>query len=329
MNMILRDIDDQAPNVAQLETSADIGTMIGQAISGLFGAITNLISGGLGTAEDSALREELEKTQQELKTWRMITIGVIVVDMFEYSAFTGSVYGGGGKTKKTKTLKKTRIKVRKQYKEPYVNPFVPAPEAAMIDLQSLINVAHADITSALQGALPKTMPEIREEAKHLGTRVRAQKTIERAIVEPLLKGKRPSEPTKEEIQAVRESIRALKTIPKTEYEITGQKQIKETLKLLEKMERESMRPMGEIAVTEPTVPSVAPSPPITPGGPKPIVRYEPIPTYIPYYISGYDEDITTGEEPAWWETIDWWKVAIFGGLALIVIIALFKGRKKK
>jgi len=66
-------------SLAQLETSADIGTMIGQAISGLFGAITNLISGGLGTAEDSALREELEKTQQELKTWRMITIGVIVV----------------------------------------------------------------------------------------------------------------------------------------------------------------------------------------------------------------------------------------------------------
>jgi len=247
--------------------------------------------------------------------------------MFEYSTFTGSVYGGGGTTKKTKALKSTRLKTV----EPYVNLFVAPQEAALIDLQSLYNVAQANVAKALHGALPKTMPEIREEAKHLGTRIRAQKTIERAIVEPLLKGKRPSEPTKEEIQAVRESIRTLKTLPRTEYEITGQKQIKETLKLLEKMERESMRPMGEVAVTEPTVPTVVPSVPVTPGGPRPqpIIRYQP----VPYYIGGgyYTGDLTTGGEPEgeWWENIDWWQVAIFGGLALIVIIALFKGRKKK
>jgi len=78
MNMILHDIDDQAPNVATLETSADVGTMIGQAISGLFGAITNLISGGLGTGDEQVVREELEKTRKELKTQRYITIGVII-----------------------------------------------------------------------------------------------------------------------------------------------------------------------------------------------------------------------------------------------------------
>jgi len=250
--------------------------------------------------------------------------------MFEYSTLSGSTYGGGGRVKRTKTFKKTLPKVRKQYKEPYVSPFVPAPEAAMIDLQSLINVAQADISSALQGTLPKTMEEVRQEAKHLAERTKATRTIERAIIEPLLqKRKRPEEVTQEMRATVRGAFRALEQIPITEYERKGQEQIKETMKLLDRIAIESMTPRETEKVTEKTIEQI--TTPTIPGGPRPqpIIRYQP----VPYFIGGgyYPGDLTTGGEPEgeWWENIDWWKVAIFGGLALIVVLALVKGGKRK
>jgi len=82
MRVILRDVDDQSPSVTELETATDIGTMIGQSISGLFSSLANLVSGRLGTAGDSELQEELEKQKEEAKQWKWIalaSVGVAVV----------------------------------------------------------------------------------------------------------------------------------------------------------------------------------------------------------------------------------------------------------
>lgn len=79
MNVIMRDIDDLQPNVARIETSADIATVIGQAIGNIFNALANMLSGGLATADVAALEEELKEKEEQLKMMRWLLVGVIVV----------------------------------------------------------------------------------------------------------------------------------------------------------------------------------------------------------------------------------------------------------
>lgn len=249
--------------------------------------------------------------------------------MFKYSTLTGSVYGGGGKKKRTKTLKTTRTKTRKQYREPYTNPLVPPGEAAMIDLQSLYNVAQANVSAALSGAaLPMELKDVQEEAKRLATRERAKRTIERGIIQPLLKGEIP-QATPEQVRAVRQSFRTLQHVPITQYEKSGIEQIRKTIKTLDKMTFESMTPKtvtemkSEVGEVEEQV--------YTPITPRPITRYQfvEIPTYVGGYGGGSSYGyIFTGEGDKWWENIDWWTVAIIAGVVLVIFLAV-KGRGKK
>jgi len=83
MRVILRDVDDQSPNVTELETATDIGTMIGQSISGLFSSLANLVSGKLGAATgDAELQEKLKTAEEEKEKWKWIAlagVGVAIV----------------------------------------------------------------------------------------------------------------------------------------------------------------------------------------------------------------------------------------------------------